>query len=244
MNDLLTRKKLLSSLRGKLFKASFTSFSDQKLRDVKSSFISKSELDTIATSKSLCRTLLETKQTFPNDSLVVRDISLLIVHSYLKILIESTRPQPDYSVVFRRGAFTEDQLKRIEPFVGELTNTSFFIATYFIYFLFLTYEVKCSAIALNIIDRQNVHSITIAREKELYREILAFSISHDYSTVRIYGYYPIIDRNKTTFYRHPIRKFDFTELNMPTHLKRIYLVIDGLPPNINFNELESHYLSN
>ena len=53
----------------------------------------------------------------------------------------------------------------------------------------------------------------VKREKELYREILAFSISHDHSTVRIYGHYPMIDRNKTTFYYHLIRKFDFTELN-------------------------------
>jgi hypothetical protein len=50
------------------------------------------------------------------------------------------------------------------------------------------------------------------REKELHREILAFLISHDYEIVRIYSYYPIINRNKTTFYRYLIRKFDFTEL--------------------------------
>ncbi|KAL5328465.1 hypothetical protein ACEPPN_001964 [Leptodophora sp. 'Broadleaf-Isolate-01'] len=183
-----------------------------------------------------------------NEARVVRDISLLIVPpveilairgaKHLKILIESvnggwnnsipitkTCPQPDYSVVFRRGAFTEDQLKRIEPFVGELTDTSFFIATYSMYFPFLTCEAKCGAAALDIADRQNVHSIAIAvrgiielfrlvkREKELHREILAFSISHDHSTVRIYGHYPVIDGNKTTFYRHPIRKFDFTKLD-------------------------------
>jgi hypothetical protein len=38
----------------------------------------------------------------------------------------------------------------------------------------------------------------VNREKERHREILAFSISHDH---------------ETTFYRHPIRKFDFTELD-------------------------------
>jgi hypothetical protein len=53
----------------------------------------------------------------------------------------------------------------------------------------------------------------VKREKELYREILAFLISHDYSTVRIYGYYTIIVEDKTTFYRHPIHKFDFTALD-------------------------------
>jgi hypothetical protein len=53
----------------------------------------------------------------------------------------------------------------------------------------------------------------VKREKELHREILAFSISHDYRIVRIYGHYPIIKGDETTFYRYPIRIFDFTELD-------------------------------
>jgi hypothetical protein len=131
-----------------------------------------------------------------------------------------------------------------------------------LYFLFLTCEVKCRAAALDIADQQNAYSITLAvrgivelfrlvkREKELHQEILAFLISHDHETVRIYGHYPVIDGNKITFYRHPIRKFDFTELNgrkkwtayrftksvyniwMPTHFKRICSVIDSLPSDI------------
>jgi hypothetical protein len=323
MNHLLARKKSSSSNRGKQSEASSTGSSDQKPRDVKSapyqdayyetllatkgSFMEKSELGVTAASKNLCRTFLETEQTFPDDSLfrddlfeetcemvrnknearVVRDISPLIVPSaeilairgakHLKILIESvnegwnnsisitkTRPQPDYSVAFRRKAFTEDQLKRIGPFVGELTDTSFFMATYSMYFPFLTCEAKYGTVALDVADRQNAHSMTLAvrgvvelfrlvkREKELHREILAFSISYDHETVRIYGHYPVIDGNKTTFYRHPIRKFDFTELDgkekwtaytftrnvydiwMPSHLKRICSVIDELPPDLDF----------
>jgi hypothetical protein len=54
------------------------------------------------------------------------------------------------------------------------------MATYSIYFPFLTYKVKYSAIVLNIADQQNTYSIAIAvraivelfrlikREKELY----------------------------------------------------------------------------
>lgn len=155
------------------------------------------------------------------------------------------------------------------------------------YFPFLTCEVKCGAAALDVADRQNAHSMTLAvrgivelfrlvkREKELHREILAFSISHDHRTVRIYGHYPVINEKKTTFYRHPIKTFDFTsedgkekwtaykftkniyDIWMPTHLKRICLVIDKLPPNSDFEiseqsepgefrfsqGLESHHLS-
>jgi hypothetical protein len=323
MNQLLARKKSSTSFRGRQSEASSAGSSNQKPSDFKSdlyqdaryetilatkgSFMGKSQLGVTATSKSFCRTLLETDQTFPNDSLfcddlfeetcemvrnknearVVRDILPLIAPpvevlairgaKHLKILIESvnegwnnsipitkTRPQPDYSVAFRREAFTEDQLKRIEPFVGELSETSFFMATYSMYFPFFACEIKCGATALDIADRQNAHSMTMAvrgivelfrlvkREKELHQQILAFSISHDHSSVRIYGHYPLLDGDKTTFYRYPIHKFDFTAMEgkekwtayrftknvydiwMPDHLERIRSVIDTLPADINF----------
>ncbi len=62
----------------------------------------------------------------------------------------------------------------------------------------------------------------------------------------------MIDGDKTTFYRHPIKKFDFTseegkdkwtsykftkniyDIWMPTHLKRICSVIDELPRDLDF----------
>lgn len=224
-----------------------------------------------------------------NEAMVVRDISPLICPSaqvlriygarHLKPLNESVnegwnsaipfygpRPQPDYSVGFGRSAFMNTQLEKLTPFVGEMTDTStsYFMATWQMYLPFLTCEVKCGAAALDIADRQNAHSMTLAvrgtvelfrlakREKELHREILAFSISHDHETIRIYGHYPVIEGKNTTFYRHPIRKFDFTELDgkekwtaykftknvydiwMPTHLKRICLVIDELPTDLDF----------
>jgi len=181
------------------------------------------------------------------------------------IPVTSTRPQPDYSVGFRREAFTDDRLKRIQPIVGELTDTSYFMATYYMYFPFLTCEVKCGAAALDIADRQNAHSMTLAvravvelfrlvkREKELHQQILAFSVSHDDRTVRIYGHYPVIDGEKTKFYRHPIHIFDITALDgkekwigykftknvyeiwMPLHFERICSVIDQLPADLNFD---------
>lgn len=245
-----------------------------------------------------------------NEAKVIQDIARLIVPSAqslairgakrLKTLIESVnegwdnsialtkpRPQPDYAVGFKRTAFTEDRLKKIQPFIGGFSEMSLFMGTYYMYFPFLTCEAKCGAAALDVADRQNAHSMTLAvrgivelfrlvkREKELHREILAFSISHDHRTVRIYGHYPVIDGKKTTFYRHPIKTFDFTsedgkekwtaykftkniyDIWMPTHLKRICLVIDKLPPDLDFEVseqsgagesglsqgLESHHLS-
>jgi hypothetical protein len=174
------------------------------------------------------------------------------------------RPQPDYSVEFRREAFTETQLQKLQPFVGELTDNSF-MATYYMYFPFFSSEMKCGAAALDVTDCQNAHSITLAVrgivklfkpvkcEKELHQEILAFSISHDHRSVRIYGHYPVIEGSKTTYYRHAIRTFDFTEVDgkekwtsykftesvygiwMPVHFKRPCSVIDAIPPDIHLN---------
>ncbi|KAJ0350606.1 hypothetical protein COL154_013230, partial [Colletotrichum chrysophilum] len=235
--------------------------------------------------KATCRKVAD-----KNEARVIRDITPLIVPSAenlatygaseLDCLIESvnegwnnsipltsTRPQPDYSVGFRREAFTDDQLEKLSPFIGNFIagDQSFFMATYLMHFPFLTCEVKCGAAALDIADRQNTHSGTLAvratvelfrlvkREKEIDRQILAFSISHDHRLVRIYGHYPVIDGKNTKYYRYPIRTFDFTELDgkekwtayqftrnvytvwMPTHFKRICSVIDQLPSDLDFD---------
>ena len=184
------------------------------------------------------------------------------------IPFEGPRPQPDYSVGFRQSAFTDKQYEKIRPFIGNLSETSYFKATYQMFFPFLTGEVKCGAAALDVADRQNAHSMTLAvrgvvelfklvkREKELDRKILAFSISHDHRSVRIYGHYARVEEDKTTFYQHPIHEFSFTTLDgkdkwvaykftksvyntwMPTHLKRICSAIDEIPSGVNFDVSE------
>lgn len=316
-------KKTPASLRRKQSDASLTGSSDQKKRESKSapyrdlryatllaakgSFMEKSDLGVTNTSLSSYKTLLNSDQTVPtnslfrddvfeatcrsvqdrNESRVIRSISPCIVPSAedlaimgatkLKCLIENVnegwagsipvegpRPQPDYSVGFRRSAFTEEQLNRLDPLKGSVFDTSFFVATFRVYFPFLTCEVKCGAAALDVADRQNAHSMTIAvrgvvelykavkREKELNREILAFSISHDHRSVRIYGHYAVIDDKQTTFYRHPIKMLDITseegkekwstykftknvyDIWMPTYLRRICSAIDQLPSSLDF----------
>ena len=85
------------------------------------------------------------------------------------------------------------------------------------------------------------------REDELHRRILAFLVSHDNEAVRIYGQYALINKSESSFYRHTIRKFDFTEQDgknkwdsykftrnvydifVPIHLERIRAAIDQLP---------------
>ncbi|KAK0246651.1 hypothetical protein LTS09_018209, partial [Friedmanniomyces endolithicus] len=157
----------------------------------------------------------------------------------------------------------------MHPVVGDFNDQSFFMATWYMYFPFLTCEVKCGAAALDIADRQNAHSTAIAvravvelfpavkREKELHREILAFSVSHDQRSVRIYGYYAEIGESETKYYRHAIHTFDFTALDgkerwtaykftknvydhwMPIHFKRICSAIEQIPAGISFSESQS-----
>ncbi|KAL8857961.1 MAG: hypothetical protein Q9178_005420 [Gyalolechia marmorata] len=183
------------------------------------------------------------------------------------IPVEGPRPQPDYCVGFRRSAFTNEQLEKLDPLIGSVFENSFFVATYRMYFASLTCEVKCGGAALDIADRQNAHSMTVAvraivelyravnREKELHREILAFSISHDHRSVRIYGHYAIVEPGKTTFYRHPIHAFDFSlarekwtaykftknvyDLWIPIQLKRICSAIEDLPRGVDFSLSQS-----
>ncbi|KAH6655965.1 hypothetical protein BKA67DRAFT_515839 [Truncatella angustata] len=199
---------------------------------------------------------------------------------HLEVLIESvnegwnnsipltgTRPQPDYSVGFQRDAFTQEQLEKLSPFISDFIagDLSYFMATYYMYFPFLACEVKCGAAALDVADSQNAHSMTLAargivelfrlvgREDDVNREILAFSISHDNRSVRIYGHYPVMNRKETKYYRYPIHTIDFTALNgkvkwtsyqftrnvydtwMPAHFKRICLAIDQLPSKADFD---------
>ncbi|KAF2754833.1 hypothetical protein EJ05DRAFT_503776 [Pseudovirgaria hyperparasitica] len=223
-----------------------------------------------------------------NEAKVVRDIAKLIVPSprrsktrgtnrYRSPLTESVSegwtnsiplikscPRPDFAVGFSRLAFTEERLAKLAPFIGDLTDTSVFMGTFYMYLPFLTCEVKCGAAALDVADRQNAHSMTLAlrgvvdlfrlvgREKELHRQILAFSISHDHQSVRIYGHYPVIEKTKTLYYRYRIRAFDFTELDgrekwtaykfvkniydvwMPDHSKALCSVIDKIPAGVSF----------
>lgn len=229
-----------------------------------------------------------------NEAIVVQDITRLIVPSAENLAIygakhlnhlyesvneawssmnsyEGTLPQPDYSVGFGRSAFTEEELDKLKPFVGEpgFKVITYFMATTRIYFPFFTCEVKCGAAALDFADRQNAQSMSVAlralvvlfryvkQEKELDRQILAFSVSHDHRSVRIYGHYPVIKGDKTTFYRHPIHMFDFTALDgkekwtaykfvknvydnhSPKLHKLICTAIDALPADINFDLSQS-----
>ncbi|KAM3533222.1 hypothetical protein MY4038_003545 [Beauveria bassiana] len=171
------------------------------------------------------------------------------------------RPQPDYAVGFQQDAFTEEEREKMKPWIGDAfaNDQSPFMATYMMYFPFLTCEVKCGSAALDAADRQNGLSMTIAvrgvvelfrevkRQEELHGEILGFSISHDASSVRLYAHYAEIDEKHTRCFREVLRTFYFTEQEgkergtsyriiisiyemwVPMHLARIRSAVSQLP---------------
>jgi hypothetical protein len=249
--------------------------------------------------QDLCRSLLETEQPLPPDSLfredrfrktcerlhneneakIIRDISPLLVPSvevlcaygaeYLEPMVDHLNqrwygcepivpgpvPQPDYSAGCKRAIFTQSQFRKLEPFIQGWKHTPF-LATPWMYFPYLTMEV-CRE--LLVADRQNAHSASIAvkqvvdlyrqvsRQHELNQKILAFSISHDDESVRIYGHYPIIDGDQTSIYRHIIKRFDMTDddgkerwttyrftrnvydIFGPIHIERLRSAVEQLP---------------
>ena len=174
------------------------------------------------------------------------------------------RPQPDFGFGFDRYAFSAEQLQKLQPFLGDpLTDFSLFAATSQMYFPFLTCEVKCGDGGLTVADRQNAYAQSIilrglyrlfrlvAREKELHRTIIGFSISHNAKDVRLWGHYPVIKGENVKFYRHPISEFIFKptdegdlrwksykfvrniyDLWLPGHFKLICSVIDMLPADL------------
>ncbi|KAF2016695.1 hypothetical protein BU24DRAFT_423065 [Aaosphaeria arxii CBS 175.79] len=215
------------------------------------------------------------------ESRIIQDLSPLLVPSAealntlgannLKGIVESVnegwtncfpitkpRPQPDSAFGYGTSAFTDQQLRNLRPALGDASFCSFFKATYYMHFPFLTKEVKTGTTGLDTADNQNLHSITIAvravvelfrlvgRHSELHREILGFTISHDDSSVRLYAHYPFIDAadgENVTIWRRTVDRFyldgrtkwrswtyvtNIYSLFYPKHLERICSAIDDI----------------
>lgn len=132
--------------------------------------------------------------------------------------------------------------------------------------------IQCGDTGLNRADRQNIrnastavnailqlyrvghdgsshpdHESASSQVHQLHRKIIVFSISHDHTTVKIYGHYALMIGDKTTFHRHLINSFDLTVYDgqhrwtaynfvrnlyadfAPTHLQRIRDAVARLP---------------
>lgn len=209
------------------------------------------------------KTELEAAQLFSSYMMPYEGVQILSTSFYRgwnnSVPLTEMRPQPDLTVGFALCEFTQDQLKRLLPFIGrDATNyRSFFMATDKICFPFLTYELD--DISLDNAELLNAHNMTVAvrgvvelfrlvnRQHELHRQILAFSLSHDCTSVRIYGHYAEVKGKLTTYYHHPIHSYRFEheeeegkwaahrfvkniyEKWVPDHYERICSAINQLP---------------
>ncbi|KAL2157245.1 hypothetical protein VTH06DRAFT_6285 [Thermothelomyces fergusii] len=168
--------------------------------------------ESLALRDSKYRYLAETVNEGWNDSIPLRGLP---------------RPQPDYAVGFKEAAFTGERFTKLMTLVGSpfTKRSSYYTATWYMSFPFLTCEVKTGTTGLDIADRKNAHSMTLAvrgivqlfravnRENEVNRQILAFSVSHDHRSVRIYGHYPVITGKDTQYFRHPIAEISIAAAN-------------------------------
>ncbi|KAJ5976618.1 hypothetical protein N7481_010325 [Penicillium waksmanii] len=168
--------------------------------------------------------------------------------------IYGPKPQPDHARGLKWSTFSESQRRKlgIKP-----DEKSPYTAREDMYFPYLTAEIKCGNQALELADRQNMHSMCVALRavvslcqaagctEEVHRRILGFSVSHELEGVRIYGYYPEIDGGKVSFYRWPVAQpniwtkedrwtcYRFVENVdrefLPIHTHRLLRILEGVP---------------
>ncbi|KAJ5101064.1 hypothetical protein N7456_007116 [Penicillium angulare] len=168
--------------------------------------------------------------------------------------IYGPKPQPDHARGLRWSVFTESQRRKLGIRPDEKSP---YTAREDMYFPYLTAEIKCGNQALELADRQNMHSMCIALRavvsmcqaagctEELHRRILGFSISLELDGSRIYGYSPKFEEDKSSFYRWPIAQpnvwtsedrwtcYRFVENVdrefLPIHTSRVIRILDGVP---------------
>ena len=180
------------------------------------------------------------------------------------------RPQPDYAAGFGSSALGDSRITKLRWLVGDepYLYQSCLMATRYMYFPFLTSETKCGTAGLELADRQNAHSMGIAvkaiviifvlagKHMELHRRILTFSISHNHETVRLHGWYIIIDGTTYTIHRQLIRSFVLLDMEGRDRwtaysfsigiyryalelLEQINAMIDELPDNMTPDDIRA-----
>ncbi|KAI9758104.1 MAG: hypothetical protein M1815_004991 [Lichina confinis] len=173
------------------------------------------------------------------------------------MVLAGPTPTPDLAIGLRSSAFTMVELQKMRTYSTPERPTAF---RHNLYFPFLVTEVKSGA-ALGIADRQNAHSAgmavnaifqlfrTVSRQKEIDKTILAFSLSHNHTVVKIYGHFPLVHGNndRPSIHRRIIHNRDtwdeddddrwssyniirkiYDEL-LPQHLERIRSAVANLP---------------
>jgi hypothetical protein len=169
---------------------------------------------------------------------------------YSYCVLEGPQLRPDLAIGLFSSAFTEEEIDKLKRYTSVNNWTQ---VTLQMFLPFLMCEVKCGREGLDIADRQNMHSCSVAvrallrieqeadkyrqeirkKAESLSRQVLVFSISHDQQDARLYGHYAIVQGEKWTYYRYPIQKFDLTK-------KDSLLAIHNFVRNILKSHLPEH----
>jgi hypothetical protein len=182
-------------------------------------------------------------------------------------LFQLPRVQPDYALGFSKSAFTPKQLDRLDPFLGSAGDVSFFRGTSRMYFPFMVSEVTSESVSLLIAGRPVLHAMglclrgivnlfkMVGREKEIDRQALGFSITHNVRTVVIWAHYPVVGSKTTTFHVHKVKRIFLSdsvgkakwtpykfalaiyEHWAPVLLSKLCSAIDQIPTDLNFDPL-------
>lgn len=169
---------------------------------------------------------------FGGDSSLEHVVDEVNADWYDQCVLEGPRLRPDLAIGLFSSAFTEGEIEKLKRYTS-VNNWA--QVTLQMWFPFLMCEVKCGREGLDVADRQNMHSCSVAvrallrieQEADKYRQgkeiekkadslngqVLVFSIAHDQQDARLYGHYAIVQGQKWTYYRYRIRKFDLTDNN-------------------------------
>jgi hypothetical protein len=123
------------------------------------------------------------------------------------------RPKPDFVAGVAPAAFTSEEIEKLRM------NHSSACPNLFpenMYYPFLLCEVKGSDRPIQEAERQSMHSASIAVQaivqlyrkisaiEEINRKILAFSVAHNNSEVKIFGHFASVGEESTKYFRHRV----------------------------------------
>ena len=141
--------------------------------------------------------------------------------------MDVTQPKPDFTFGFQRKTFIIIELRRLQNYASPDRP---FLFTHRLCFPFLVCEAKTRQEGIEKVDRQNLHSGSLAvraifrlfeaafgkkdaRVKELEGKIPMFTISHNNRIVNLYGHYAVANdeaEHGLDFFRYDIALFSLT----------------------------------
>lgn len=144
-------------------------------------------------------------------------------------------PQPDSTIAFKWENFSREELRKLGITIG---LPSKYMARDDMFFPFITREAKCDKQPLEIADRQNVYSMSVALEgvidlfrragrlEKLNGKALGLSMSYDNDTVRMYAHHVVINPQELDDkFRQQLPKM--STMKHRTNLGQVILSNDG-----------------